>query len=155
MRRLQLLPVAALAVLVLASPSARAAEARNLTAADIAGMGGTDFKGGVGDYLLRNDVIEAVILAVDVTPDFNIPILAEALPGRGVLIDLGTRGDKNDQLGEIGHLVNLGANVIFYAFVRSVHERPDRIGDGERHRPPRPDLDAELPDDLREHDDTR
>src|SRR4030095_14242990 len=114
MRRLLPALVAALALLVLASPSARAAEARLLTAADIAGMGGTDFKGGVGDYLLRNDVIEGVILAVGTTPDFGIPILAEALPGRGVLIDLGTRGDKNDQLGEIDHLVNLGANVIFY-----------------------------------------
>ena len=114
MRRLLLLP-AALALLVLASSSARAAEARLLTAADLPGMGGTDFKGGVGDYLLRNDVIEAVILAVANQPDFPIPILAEALPGRGVLIDLGTRGDKNDQLGEIDHLVNLGANVIFYA----------------------------------------
>ena len=47
-----------------------------LWAADIADMGGTDFKGGVGDYLLRNDVIEAVILAVDETPDFGVPIVS-------------------------------------------------------------------------------
>ena len=94
-------------------PSAFAAEARLLTAADIADMGGTAFTGGVGDYLLRNDVIEAVILAVTETPDFGVPIVSEALPGRGVLIDLGTRGDKNDQLGEIDHLVNLGAFVIY------------------------------------------
>jgi hypothetical protein len=114
MRRMLLVP-AVLALLVLTSTSVRAAEARLLTAADLPAMGGTDFKGGVGDYLLRNDVIEAVILAVANQPDFPIPILAEALPGRGVLIDLGTRGDKNDQLGEIDHLVNLGANVIFYA----------------------------------------
>jgi hypothetical protein len=55
-----------------------------------------------------------VVLTVDVTPDYGIPIVTEALPGRGVLIDAGTRGDKNDQLGEIDHVVNLGANVIFY-----------------------------------------
>jgi hypothetical protein len=90
------------------------AEARLLTAADLAEMGGSDFKGGAGDYLLRNDEVEAVILAVATTPDFGIPIVSETLPGRGVLIDLGTRGDKNDQLGEIVHLVNLGANLIFY-----------------------------------------
>ena len=100
--------------LLAAAPAAFGAEARLLTAADISGMGGTDFDGGVGDYLLRNDVLEAVILAVDVTPDFGIPIVAEALPGRGVIVDLGTRGDKNDQLSEIDHLVNLDANVIFY-----------------------------------------
>jgi hypothetical protein len=111
-----LVPVAALLVLSLASaPSALGAEARLLAAGDLPAMGGTDFKGGVGDYLLRNDKVEAVILAVATTPDFGIPIIAEALPGRGVLVDLGTRGDKNDQLGEIDHLVNLGANLIFYA----------------------------------------
>jgi hypothetical protein len=64
--------------------------------------------------LLRNDMIEAVILAVDTTPDFEIPIVAEALPGRGVIVDLGTRGDKNDQLTEIDHVANIAANVIFY-----------------------------------------
>ena len=115
MMRRPLLPLtAALALALLAPAALHAAEARLLTAADIADMGGTDFKGGVGDYLLRNDVIEAVVLAVATTPDFGIPILSEALPGRGVLVDLGTRGDKNDQLGEIDHLVNLGANVVFY-----------------------------------------
>jgi hypothetical protein len=97
------------------APSAWAGEARLLAAADLPDMGGTDFKGGVGDYLLRNDEVEAVILAVASTPDFGIPIIAEALPGRGVLIDVGTRGDKNDQLGEIDHLVNLDQNLIFYA----------------------------------------
>jgi hypothetical protein len=95
-----------------------AAEARLLTAADVADLGGTDFKGGEGDYLLRNDKLDAVLLAVDATPDFGIPILAEALPGRGVLIDVSTRtggvSDKNDQLGEIDHVVNLGQNIIFY-----------------------------------------
>jgi hypothetical protein len=64
--------------------------------------------------LLRNDKIEAVILGITATPDFGIPIVAEALPGRGVIIDLGTRGDKNDQLTEIDHVVNIAANVIFY-----------------------------------------
>jgi hypothetical protein len=112
-------PIALLSLLLVSgfafAPSAFGAEARLLTATDVAGMGGTDFKGGVGDYLLRNDKVEAVILAVAATPDFGIPIVSETLPGRGVLIDLGTRGDKNDQLGEIVHLVNLDANLIFYA----------------------------------------
>ncbi len=111
-------PITFLSLLLFAglasAPDALGAEARLLTAADIAGMGGTDFKGGEGDYLLRNDEIEAVILAIAETPDFGIPVVSETLPGRGVLIDLGTRGDKNDQLGEIVHLVNLDANLIFY-----------------------------------------
>ena len=91
-----------------------AAEAGTLTAADLAALGGTDFDGGPGDYFLRNDKIEATILGITATPDFNIPIVAEALPGRGVIVDLGTRGDKNDQLTEIDHVVNIAANVIFY-----------------------------------------
>jgi hypothetical protein len=94
--------------------SVLAAEAGILEAADLSELGGTDFDGGPGDYLLRNDMIEAVILAVDTTPDFEIPIVAEALPGRGVIVDLGTRGDKNDQLTEIDHVANIAANVIFY-----------------------------------------
>jgi hypothetical protein len=91
-----------------------AAEAGTLTAADLASLGGTDFDGGPGDYFLRNDLIEATILGITTTPDFQIPIVAEALPGRGVIVDLGTRGDKNDQLTEIDHVVNIAANVIFY-----------------------------------------
>jgi len=114
MRKIIAVLVASLSVGLLAAPSAWGAEARLLTAADIADMGGTDFKGGVGDLLLRNDKIEVVILAVAGTPDFGIPIVSEALPGRGVIIDAGTRGDKNDQLGEIDHVANLGSNVLFY-----------------------------------------
>ena len=91
-----------------------AAEAGTLTAADLAALGGTDFDGGPGDYFLRNDKIEATILSITATPDFGIPIVAEALPGRGVIVDLGTLGDKNDQLTEIDHVVNIAANVIFY-----------------------------------------
>ena len=90
------------------------AKAGILTAADLAALGGTDFDGGPGDYFLRNDKIEAVILGITATPDFGIPIVAEALPGRGVIVDLGTVGDKNDQLTEIDHVVNIAANVIFY-----------------------------------------
>ncbi len=77
------------------------AEARLLTLQDIQKMGGTDFDGGVGDYLLRNDQIEAVILSIGATPDFNIPYTAGNLPSRGVLIDVGTRGDRNDQFDEL------------------------------------------------------
>ncbi len=114
MHKLIVVIVTSLVLGLVAAPSAWGAEARLLTAADMAGMGGTDFKGGEGDLLLRNDKIEIVILAVSVTPDFGIPIVSETLPGRGVIIDAGTLGDKNDQLGEILHVANLGANIIFY-----------------------------------------
>jgi hypothetical protein len=113
-QKLIVLIVTSLVLGFVAAPSAWAAEARLLTGADIAGMGGTDFKGGEGDLLLRNDKVEVVILGVTVTPDFGIPVVSETLPGRGVIIDAGTLGDKNDQLGEILHVANLGSNVIFY-----------------------------------------
>jgi hypothetical protein len=83
------------------------AEARLLTLQDIQKMGGTDFDGGVGDYLLRNDQIEAVILAIGASPDFNIPYTAGNLPSRGVLIDVGTRGDRNDQFDELHQALNM------------------------------------------------
>ena len=70
-------------------------------------LGGTDFDGGPGDYFLRNDKVEATILGITATPDFGVPIVAEALPGRGVIVDLGTLGDKNDQLTEIDTVVIL------------------------------------------------
>src|SRR3989304_2548550 len=48
-------PLTVLFVLSLATaPSALGAEARLLAAGDLPAMGGTDFKGGVGDYLLPN-----------------------------------------------------------------------------------------------------
>jgi hypothetical protein len=116
--------VLALAVGMLIAPSAWAgfSEARFITPADIAGMGGTDFDGGTGnpggfngDYLLRNDKVEVVIMGFDSSADFGIPIGPEALATRGVIIDAGTRGDKNDQLSEISHVVNASAdNSIFY-----------------------------------------
>ncbi len=62
-----------LLVLGFTAPTAWGADARLLTAADIAGMGGTDFKGGIGDYLLRNDKVEAVLLAVDEQASFGTP----------------------------------------------------------------------------------
>ena len=83
------------------------AEARLLTLQDIEKMGGTDFDGGVGDYLLRNDQIEAVILSIGTTPDFDIPYTAGNLPSRGVLIDVGTRGDRNDQFDELHQALNM------------------------------------------------
>jgi hypothetical protein len=112
-----------------------AAEAGTLTAADLAALGGTDFDGGPGDYFLRNDKIEATILAITTTPDFDIPIVAEALPGRGVIVDVGTVtdgvGDKNDQLTEIDHVVNLGANVIFYSNAAEGGVDPIVVNDGD------------------------
>jgi hypothetical protein len=116
MRKLAILVLAAAvgAIGSFSTSTARAADAGTLTAADLGALGGTDFDGGPGDYYLRNDKIEATILGIASTPDFGIPIVAEALPGRGILIDLGTLGDKNDQLTEIDHVVNLAANPIFY-----------------------------------------
>jgi hypothetical protein len=94
---------------------ALALEARVLTASDVATMGGTDFDGGAGDLLLRNDKVEAVILAIGSTPDFDIPLSPEALPSRGVIVDLGTVGDKNDQMNELHQVLNLdGKNFIDY-----------------------------------------
>jgi hypothetical protein len=97
-------------------PSATwAAEARTLTMPDLLQMGGTDFDGGVGDLLLRNDKVEAVVQAIGATPDFNIPFSGESLPSRGVLIDVGNRGQRNDQLNEIHHVLNFSpANVVLY-----------------------------------------
>jgi hypothetical protein len=91
----------AVALGLAAGSPAFALDARPLTAADIATMGGTDFDGGVGDILLRNDKVEAVILSTGATPDFGIPFAAEALPAAGVIVDAGTLGDKNDQLTEM------------------------------------------------------
>jgi hypothetical protein len=116
MRKLAIFAIAAALVTagLLASSTSWAATAGTLTAADLAALGGTDFDGGPGDYFLRNDKVEATILGITATPDFGIPVVAEALPGRGVIVDLGTVGDKNDQLTEIDHVVNIAANVIFY-----------------------------------------
>jgi hypothetical protein len=104
-----------MAVLLASSSSAWAAEARLLTMADLSQMGGTDFDGGVGDLLLRNDKVEAVVHAIGATPDFNIPFSGESLPSRGVLIDVGNRGQRNDQLTEIQHVINLSpSSVVLY-----------------------------------------
>ena len=105
----------AVAFALAAASPAFALDARPLVAADLPTMGGTDFDGGVGDILLRNDKVEAVILATGATPDFGIPFAAEALPAAGVIVDAGTLGDKNDQLTEIDHVLNLdGRNLVLY-----------------------------------------
>ena len=105
----------AVALGLVAGSPAFALDARPLVAADLPTMGGTDFDGGVGDILLRNDKVEAVILSTGATPDFGIPFAAEALPAAGVLVDAGTLGDKNDQLTEIDQVLNLdGRNVVLY-----------------------------------------
>jgi hypothetical protein len=50
-------------------------DARPLVAADLAELGGSDFDGGVGDLLLRNDEVWAVILKPGgTTGDFGIPL---------------------------------------------------------------------------------
>ncbi len=114
-----------LPVFGLPAPAAWAAEARLLTQADIDGMGGPVFQGGVGDYLLRNDRLDAVILAIGVTPD-GVETTDSGLgsyfsnglsPTGGILIDAMTPGDANDQLQTIVHNVNFstaGGGSIYY-----------------------------------------
>ncbi|MCP4249503.1 MAG: hypothetical protein GY778_20875, partial [bacterium] len=104
-----------LAVFGLLAPAAWGAEARPLTLADITGMGGPSFQGGVGDYLLRNDRLDAVILAVGITPDgvettdsgLGSYFTSGLAPTGGILVDAMTTGDANDQLQTIAHNVNL------------------------------------------------
>ncbi len=92
--------------------SAMALDARPLTQADLAELGGSDFNGGVGDILLRNDKVWVVILDTGATPDFGIPFTGEVLPSAGVIMDLGTVGDRNDELNEIHQLLNLSPDSI-------------------------------------------
>jgi hypothetical protein len=76
----------ALSLSLLVPSSSWAAEARTLALPDLLQMGGTDFDGGVGDLLLRNDKVEAVVHAIDATPDFSIPLAGRSLPSSGILI---------------------------------------------------------------------
>ncbi|HSK76498.1 MAG TPA: hypothetical protein VLQ45_08555 [Thermoanaerobaculia bacterium] len=111
---------------LLVPSSAWAAEARTLTMADLQQMGGTDFDGGVGDLLLRNDKVEAVVHAIGATPDFNILFSGETLPSSGILIDVGNRGQRNDQMTEIHHILNLAPeNVVLY--LGSANGLPDPV----------------------------
>ncbi len=104
-----------LAVCALSAPPAWAAQARLLTQADIDGMGGPIFQGGVGDYLLTNNAIQAVVLAVSTTPDgvtttdsgLGSYFTSGLAPTGGILVDAMTTGDANDQLQTIAHNVNL------------------------------------------------
>ncbi len=107
--------------LIVAS-SSQGAEVRVLTAADFAApqlLGGTDFDAGVGDVLLRNDKVWTVISAIGATGDFGLPFTSEVLPTTGVLTDVGTVTggvpDRNDQLTEVQHLLNLDVtSIILY-----------------------------------------
>jgi len=93
-------------------------DARPLVAADLAEIGGSDFNAGVGDLLLRNDKVWAVVLDIGATPDFGVPFTGEVLPSAGVIIDAGTVGDRNDELNEIHQVLNLsGDSVVIYAAV--------------------------------------
>jgi hypothetical protein len=121
MTRLSSILLSILSLWLLAPLSALALDARPLTAADLPELGGSDFNAGVGDILLRNDKVWAVILAVGATPDFGVPFTAEVLPSAGVLIDAGTVGDRNDELNEIHQLLNLSPDslVLYGAVVAS------------------------------------
>ncbi len=108
-----------LALTGLSAPAAWGAQATLLTQADIDGMGGPKFQGGVGDYLLRNDRIDIIVLAVGVTPDgvttddfgtgsyFTDGIVVSG----GNIIDAMSRtggaNDRNDQFQTVIHNVNL------------------------------------------------
>lgn len=100
----------ALSLSLLVPSATWAAEARTLALPDLPQMGGTRFTGGVGDLLLRNDKVEAVVHAIGATPDFNIPFSGEVLPSSGILNDVGNRGQRNDQMNEIHHILNLSAS---------------------------------------------
>lgn len=108
---------------LIVAPSSQGAEVRVLTAADFAApqlLGGTDFDAGVGDVLLRNDKVWTVISAIGVTGDFGLPFTSEVLPTTGVLTDVGTVTggvpDRNDQLTEVQHLLNLDVtSIILYS----------------------------------------
>jgi hypothetical protein len=113
--------------LIVASPG-QAAEVRVLTAADFAApqlLGGTDFDAGVGDVLLRNDKVWTVISAIGATGDFGLPFTSEVFPTTGVLTDVGTvtggAPDRNDQLTEVQHLLNLdaGSPILYGALLQS------------------------------------
>ena len=86
--------------------SVHGAEARIMGKADLKELGGSDFQGGSGDYLLANDKVWAVVLAIDTTKDFGIPLAALYHSSRGILIDAGTTGDRNDQLTAVGQFIN-------------------------------------------------
>lgn len=114
----RILPLLVSLALFITPLSASALDARPLTAADLAEIGGSDFNAGVGDILLRNDKVWAVILNVGATPDFGVPFTGEVLPSAGVLIDVGTVGDRNDELNEIHQALNFSADsIILYAAV--------------------------------------
>lgn len=113
---------------LLAASPGHGAEVRVLTAGDFAApqlLGGTDFDAGVGDVLLRNDKVWTVISAVGTTGDFGLPFTSEVFPTTGVLTDVGTVTggvpDRNDQLTEVQHLLNLdaGSPILYGALVQS------------------------------------
>lgn len=120
-----MIPMIPLVLMILMSLSglwspqpALALDARPLVAADLAEIGGSDFNAGVGDLLLRNDEVWAVILDIGATPDFGVPFTGEVLPSAGVLIDVGTVGDRNDELNEIHQILNLSAeSIVIYGAV--------------------------------------
>ncbi|MDJ0848407.1 MAG: hypothetical protein QNK04_08525 [Myxococcota bacterium] len=117
MRLRLLVPWSFCALFLFATPAALAQpEARPLVGADLAAIGGSDFDGGIGDLLLRNDRVWAVILDPEaVTGDFGIPVTPEVLPSRGVIIDAGTVGQRNDELNEIHQILNLeGTSPVLY-----------------------------------------
>ncbi len=115
LRRLHPMLALTAALPLLALPG-HAAEVRPLTQADFEApqlLGGTDFDAGVGDVLLRNDRVWAVVSAIGATGDFGIPFTGEVFPTTGVLSDVGTVTggvpDRNDQLTEVQHILNLDA----------------------------------------------
>lgn len=94
--------------------------ARQVTAATavVDLFGGTDATGGIGDWALTNGVVEAIIDDVGWQADV-LAATGEKLPLRtfnaksgGMLIDLGTFGDDNDQLAVLFPLFDYDPQVI-------------------------------------------
>jgi hypothetical protein len=85
-------------------------------------FGGTDADGGIGDWYLTNGVVEAIIDDVGPQADL-IPLLGASAPPRaseaaltgGTILDLGTAGNDNDQLGQVFTVGGLStSNFILY-----------------------------------------
>jgi len=123
MRRSQLHPFRiAIAIAATAIPIALTAcrpkefRARRITPATAAAdlIGGTDATGGVGDWVLGNGVVHAVVDDVGWQEDVlaaaavEIPFQTGVARSGGSLVDLGTEGDDNDQLSALFPIYDYG-----------------------------------------------
>lgn len=115
-----------LLVVCLMAPSMASAQfvAEQVTAGNAATdlFGGTDADGGIGDWYLSNGVVEAIIDDVGPQADL-VPLLGASTPPRaseagftgGTILDLGSAGNDNDQLGQVFTVGGLStSNFVIY-----------------------------------------